>query len=80
MFQARKNNQELNPKDTQELERVAGEQSEIQKQLEIQRKQSRQHQVVVQDYYNKQKVGTCLRYTRWSGLWPHAESVPLSQV
>ncbi|XP_070175347.1 histone-lysine N-methyltransferase 2C-like isoform X3 [Littorina saxatilis] len=53
--QARKNNQEINPKDALELERVAAEQAEIQKQLETQRKQSRQHQVVVQDYYNKQK-------------------------
>lgn len=56
LFQARKNNVEVNPKDVMELERVSAEQSELQKQLEGQRKQARQHQVIIQDYRSKQKV------------------------
>ncbi|XP_048237798.1 histone-lysine N-methyltransferase 2C-like isoform X4 [Haliotis rufescens] len=53
--QARKNGNELNPNDVAELERVTTEQSGLQKQLEALRKQQRQHQMMVQDYRNKQK-------------------------
>jgi hypothetical protein len=46
-----------------ELERVAGEQSEIQKNLETQRKQFRQHQVVVQEYFGKKVSTVSLQYS-----------------
>ncbi|KAH9514337.1 hypothetical protein Btru_028795, partial [Bulinus truncatus] len=52
---AKKNNQELNPVDTNELERISTEQSGLQKQLEAQRKLLRQHQHLIQDYKTKQQ-------------------------
>uniref|UniRef100_A0A2C9KCS1 Uncharacterized protein n=1 Tax=Biomphalaria glabrata TaxID=6526 RepID=A0A2C9KCS1_BIOGL len=52
---AKKNNQELNPMDTSELERISTEQSGLQKQLEAQRKLLRQHQHLTQDYKTKQQ-------------------------
>ena len=55
-FKAKKVGNELNPSDVTELERISGEQSGLQKQLEALRKQQRQHQMQFQDYRNKQKV------------------------
>ena len=55
-LQAKKVGNELNPSDVTELERISGEQSGLQKQLEALRKQQRQHQMQFQDYRNKQKV------------------------
>ncbi|XP_059154742.1 histone-lysine N-methyltransferase 2C-like isoform X4 [Physella acuta] len=52
---AKKNGQELNPADTAELERISGDQSGLQKQLEAQRKLLRQHQHIMQDYKTKQQ-------------------------
>ncbi|GFN93147.1 LOW QUALITY PROTEIN: histone-lysine N-methyltransferase mll3, partial [Plakobranchus ocellatus] len=52
---AKKNEQQLNPADTAELERISTEQSGLQKQLEAQRKLYRQHQHVMQDYKTKQQ-------------------------
>lgn len=44
------------PNDVADLERVTQEQSILQKQLEGQRKQLRQHQMVAQEYRSKRRV------------------------
>lgn len=54
--QLRKNGNELTDAEAKELQKVTSEQSFVQKQLESARKHSRQHNIVVQDYNNKQQA------------------------
>jgi histone-lysine N-methyltransferase MLL3 len=51
----RKNGNELNETDAGEMEKIAKELPGLQKQLDQARKQSRQHNLLMQDYRNKQQ-------------------------
>ncbi|XP_054279340.1 histone-lysine N-methyltransferase 2D-like isoform X3 [Macrosteles quadrilineatus] len=53
--QLRKNGNELAENDAMELQRVTSEQQVLQKQLESSRKQSRQHNMLMQEYRTKQQ-------------------------
>lgn len=57
-LQAKKNGGDLSENDNQNLERMTGELSRLQKQLEGQRKQQKSHQQAIQDYRAKQQVCT----------------------